>query len=61
MNTFQSKIVMELIRALLNLMCVSLSMVCKVPQLRFHINSRSTQVVLIVDTMLDNFNLGFNL
>ena len=35
---------MELLRALLNLMCVSLSMVCKVPQLRFHINSRSTQV-----------------
>ena len=40
----ESNIIMELIRAFLNLMCVSLSMVCKVPQLRFHINSRSTQV-----------------
>ena len=36
--------IMAVIRALLNLMCVALSMVCKVPQLRFHITSRSTQV-----------------
>jgi len=49
---------MELIRALLNLMCVSLSMVCKVPQLRFHINSRSTQGLSRSSLLLETFAMS---
>jgi len=49
---------MELLRALLNLMCVSLSMVCKVPQLRFHINSRSTQGLSRSSLLLETFAMS---
>merc|ERR1712012_304816 len=49
---------MAVIVPLLNLLCVSLCMVCKVPQLRSHLASRSTKGLSRSSLLLETFALS---
>jgi hypothetical protein len=47
-----------MIRAALNLFCVSLSVVCKLPQLRFHLSSRSSEGLSKSSLALETLSLS---